>query len=606
MQIFREKYWRLLPILPLVMAFGFYFPATDFGYVWDDRDLLLRSPNLRNWDLIWSAVGQAFLNYQVYFRPLPLLSLGLEQLWSDGSSFVSHLNAIILFSINCALVAILGAVVAKQRLIGAKTALTIGLGTGCLYALHPALIESVAWISCRFDLLLTFFGLWALLADRLVPGTISRAVAVGVLFFLAALSKEMALGIALSLPVLHLLLSPTMRAKELIRHSLKQGHLHVYASLLISGTAYLCLRYWSLKDLYLPATTGYEAFGFQHLLVVSKSVGAYLRYAAWPFTGLSPLHTLHLPLTPTDFLVSVGAVYSLAVGLLLISAIRGYRGALCFLLLFSAALMPVINIFPLQIADNYMHERFLNFPLIFFCMGMAFMAREVIATGGQISRDVRSFAISALALVWLALSILNLRAGLPFWRDSISLWTLADMREPSSRMAQTNLQTAYIGAGLFEEAVKFTEQLQKRRNGQLHFEQVENYMLALSGLGRSTRDLIPPMLQRIRAVDPERKAREFAGIYATMAWLYLVEGRITDAQLLYADSLQILPLQPAANYGMAIAYMAQDRPDLAQPYYDVWLQYAHSSSVPYSKAEIFNIVSKVKRAQAALLSPKAR
>ena len=107
---------------------------------------------------------------------------------------------------NCALVALLAY---RCTMTGARNpTLSIrplrptiaAFGAMMAYALHPALIESVAWISGRFDLMVTMFSLLALFlstrADR-KPSTF----AIATLVLLALLSKEM----AITLPILILL-----------------------------------------------------------------------------------------------------------------------------------------------------------------------------------------------------------------------------------------------------------------------------------------------------------------------------------------------------------------------------------------------------------------
>ncbi len=190
--------------LPALLAIALYLPALGFGYVNVDFSMLVDRPEYHGSLL---TVFKSVLNPagfgSHYYRPLPLLMLGLEQQAFGGQPFASHFVSLALFALNASLLAVLGSVVGRQLGAEGPRALFIGATTGALYALHPVLIESTAWISARFDLLVTSFCLLALIADRCITVTTKRATAVSLLFFAAALSKEMVVGLALALPIWH-------------------------------------------------------------------------------------------------------------------------------------------------------------------------------------------------------------------------------------------------------------------------------------------------------------------------------------------------------------------------------------------------------------------
>src|SRR5207249_2674019 len=114
---------------------------------------------------LFDASYRQILTYRGYYRPLPLLMLGLEQVAGDGGALWSHLDAVLLHALNSVLIAALATVIAPSLAGISERPWRAGLLCGLLYACHPVLIESVAWISSRFDLLLTTFALCLLLVD---------------------------------------------------------------------------------------------------------------------------------------------------------------------------------------------------------------------------------------------------------------------------------------------------------------------------------------------------------------------------------------------------------------------------------------------------------
>ena len=189
------RYPSLIPLLPPVVALLLYLPALHGGLVWDDP-LFLYHPLYRQ-RVDWGRVlGSPFVLSPNYFRPLAVATLVLGGL----TPWVQHLLNLLLHVLNTGLVTLLAA-----RLRRPRFHLFYSLAAGLLYAVHPALVEGVAFVSGRFDLLLTTFLLLALLADGALRGRrLLRPLAVGTAVLLAALSKEMAVAFPFILPLWHL------------------------------------------------------------------------------------------------------------------------------------------------------------------------------------------------------------------------------------------------------------------------------------------------------------------------------------------------------------------------------------------------------------------
>ena len=217
----REIKWEaLVPIglalIPALAVILLYLPVVKHQFVWDDTIFLRDMPAYRNPDLWLDSLFRPFVLSPNYFRPLAVLTFVGELRLKGLDPAIFHATNLFLHALNTMLVALLAMQMTAKwyhdAAFGFYPAHLIPLSAACLYGFHPALIEGVAFISSRFDLLMTACLLLALLADGMGRSSenpsrstqVKRALLVGVFFLLAALAKEMAVAFALALPFWHL------------------------------------------------------------------------------------------------------------------------------------------------------------------------------------------------------------------------------------------------------------------------------------------------------------------------------------------------------------------------------------------------------------------
>lgn len=164
------------------VACGLYLPSIYNPMIWDDELHVPLSISGSRTSPFTKAGGE-------YRRPLVLLSYTLQDRVGLGSPAALHAANAAVHGANSAGAALLFSA------FGFGPALA--LGAALLFAAHPIVSGSVAYISGRTDLLATFFTLAALLVavgPRQAGGpaatTVARAVVVGVAVVAAALSKE--------------------------------------------------------------------------------------------------------------------------------------------------------------------------------------------------------------------------------------------------------------------------------------------------------------------------------------------------------------------------------------------------------------------------------
>jgi hypothetical protein len=187
-----------------------YAPILDNGFVWDDGANLLAAR--AHWDrglagLLWAFREPFFGHYQ----PLTWVSYQIDSLLSGAAPRGVHATQLVLHLANTVLVGWLAWVLATCPALAAVRALAQpryraawAFVAAALFALHPMLVESVAWATERRDLLSTLFVLAALaLHLRSAPTDASPSPVrgrVALLHALAALSRAQ-----MSLPLVLLL-----------------------------------------------------------------------------------------------------------------------------------------------------------------------------------------------------------------------------------------------------------------------------------------------------------------------------------------------------------------------------------------------------------------
>jgi len=525
--------------LPPVVALLLYLPVLRGGLVWDDP-LFLYRPLYRppvDWARLLST---PFVLSPNYFRPLAVATFPLL---GGATPWLQHLVNLLLHALNTALVTVL----AFRLSAGHDKASThrAACMVGLLYAVHPALVEGVAFISSRFDLLLTTFLLLALLADHtLRERPRLRPLAVGGCVLLAALSKEMAAGFLLVLPLWHLATSDSPTSfRDLLRRQWP-----VYLATLVADLLYLALRYAALGYLYRPTRGALLSAGslLQHTLLVARSLVEYALLAVWPFTTLSPIHYSPLPL-PLNLPV---AWVALALALALLAGLgrwlRRDRRAAALAAAALLALLPVLNLLPLELGGGaFVAERFLLFPL----------ALLTLALGVWLARTQPANLRPAL-LLWGLVAIATVQLTVPHWRSERALWEWGVRRASQSPTPYTNLALVVINQGDPTTGLTLAEQALQRDPNE---DTAHNHRgLALFHLGRYEE----AEAAFARAVE---LAPDNALYWSNRAGALRAQGRLQEAERLLLD--QALPRDPAlwmTHLNLGLVYLQADRPDLAR------------------------------------------
>jgi len=451
-----KNYPVLYTVFPVLLAvFFFYLPDLKNGFVWDDRYSFFVNPMYRDPANILRAVTGSLVYQENFFRPLPVLSFLVQIHIFEMSAARMHFVSILLHVFNTFLVMQV-ALALLRRLDRNRVYFSAAL-IGLVYGMHPVLIEPVSFISSRFDMMMTTFLLLALYADTRIRKQSLRALVVGFLFLLAALSKEMAVGFALALPVWHFFHRYTGKTtwSVFFESAKNRGDLKVYLAVFVAGIVYLVLRYLALGLIYdnsLYADSARFTVS-QHLALVGISIFKYLGLLLFPVGKINVAHPLPVQLNLVNYQAVSG--YLILVGVPLMARFSKSHSVLIVsgFLVILASLLPVLGIIPLpRNPGMYFAESFLPFPLALFAL---ILARPFYAIVGslQVSREYLLAARVSLS-AWLLLAAFTVWSTIPVWNNNISLWLWAKSANPAILQVSNNLSGAYVVAKRYEDAVK--------------------------------------------------------------------------------------------------------------------------------------------------------
>lgn len=184
---------RRLGLLPglaaAVLAVVAYLPSLRNGFTWDDRPLIVENRALTR----PGAAGLAFVRDfweseeaagpSDYYRPLVTVSYIANRSWFGLAPAGYHATNVLIHAGSTFLLFLL--------LTGVGLSAGSAFAGAALFAVHPAMAESVAWVSGRTDSLALLFMMGALAADRGRRGAGARTLA-AVLLGAGLLSKEIA------------------------------------------------------------------------------------------------------------------------------------------------------------------------------------------------------------------------------------------------------------------------------------------------------------------------------------------------------------------------------------------------------------------------------
>lgn len=405
-----HKYSAYFIYFALVFVAIIYLPVLSYDYVWDDKSLFT-SVNFQSYDnWFLKSISEPFFVSDNYYRPIVVASFAAEIILFDGNPFISHLiNYVLLIICTYLLYAVL---LRELQIDNPHKTHVLATCGALIFCLHPALTENIAWISGRFDLLMTTFILACLYINTLHINENFKAFLIGFFFLAASLCKEMTIAFAVCLPFIHAIQNTT---ENPFKVWLQKENLKIYAAITIGGLLYLMIRYSLLGYIYTSNVSLSHPIDnpLEKTLLIFKSVYFYFRQLFFPFIEAQVFYPLERPIQVKDQWV----IFGMAITFFLIFLTANKSLSLkSFTISTCLAFFPVLHFLPMTISDNIGHNRFVIFPMVIFLVGLSRYLS--INKFTFIHFRMKVFILS----LWLILSTLTTASIIPLWKSNLLFW----------------------------------------------------------------------------------------------------------------------------------------------------------------------------------------
>lgn len=591
-----KKHIWLVVILSSTIAL--YWPVFKAAYVWDDLLLFVASNELREGNLSWDILSKPILAGASYFRPFVLLSFIVEFNFTDANPAISHTLNLAFFLLNIFLLYILIYIVGQ--LLEVKKPVWLSIIGSSVYAVHPAMVESAAWVSGRFDLFAATFILLGLVLNFIIKDNLLKIILVSISLLLALGSKEIGFILIPALFVLHMILlnSSDNVVKQIF--AVFKNQLKLWLSLFAAFVLYLILRVSALGNIYgsTPLVDEiYQIEGWQIVLPLHTFI-FYIKSIIFPFFS-SPVHIIQPNFINSGFgkLLSAFAIV-LLVGLSYFALIRKNKSALLFGVAL-IAILPVMHIVSLRILDNIGHDRFLTVPLIFFILGMMFLPWQKLGANASFLNKF----FQGLFVLWIIACILTVYSVVPLWGTELKLWSWAYQKQPESKIARASYiavlerekQDELLGAMFTKIKNNMDVKEQLIFSGYLIEKQDPEGILYLRGVLESVKPF-----HNIYQSPNDKEAQQFVNMFDPLAFGYF---QLSGYHLIYTHDYQkayenaqialwYFPTSPAIIARNAMTLYALGRKDEANFMFERAIQSYHYTERGSAFIERYNFITR--------------
>jgi tetratricopeptide (TPR) repeat protein len=541
-------------MLVLVAAvFLAYQPAWRAGFIWDD-DAHVMPPDLRSWHGLWRIWFEVGAVQQYY--PLLHTFSWLEFPLFGENPLGYHVVNIGVHALNAVL---LWRLLRRLQVPGAPWAAAV-------FALHPVMVESVAWIT---EIKNTLSGLFCLAATlvylRFEDNRRGRTYALALFLFTCAVLSKTTTAV---LPGVLLVLAWWRRGRlDWRRDWLPMLPLVVVGAADGLGVAWVEWRVIGAQG---------SDFAFtlvERCLIAGRAAWFYAGKIVWPADLLFFYPRWTIRASDVALYLYPAAAFAVLAGLWLLR--RRTRGPLAVALLFLGLLAPILG--------------FLNVYLFVFSfvadhlqyLGSIALIAGLCAGGAILGRRWSPSALRGLAVAILALLAVLTWRQCRMYRDEETLYRVTLAQNPDAWLAHGNLGGLLVKAGHNEEAI---EHLAIARR--FHPEKIEiNYNLGLAYLRLHRPAEAAPLFQAVLQTRPDDV--ESLG---NLGDALVQQDRLAEAIPHYERAVQLRPelagvqnnlgnaLLATGRLEAAVAHLEQAtrlQPDNAEAHFNLGLVLAH-------------------------------
>ncbi|NUM55943.1 MAG: tetratricopeptide repeat protein [Candidatus Hydrogenedentes bacterium] len=408
----------------------------DFVY-YDDGLYVFDNKHVREGITIAGLRGIFTTGETGTWQPISLLSHAIDCELFGLNAWGHHLSSITLHTANALLLA-----VALARLTGRFYP---SLAVAAIFALHPAHVESVAWVSERKDVLSTVFWMLCLIAyERYARRRGAGRYAILLLMLaLGLMTKPM----LVTVPCVLLLLDywPLRRFETgAVRLTIEKAPLFALVAASCVVTIVVQRQHQAIVSLdKLPLD--------MRLGNVAVSYVRYIAMMIWP-SGLA-IDYPHPKDSLSSFDIAASCALIAAVTAFAVAARNRAPYALVGWLWYLGTLVPVVGF--VHIGEQGMADRYTYIPTIGIAIAVVWGVDAVVARATA-GRGVRApVAVSTLALLafWAVLTW----SQIGHWKNTETLWARAVAVNPNHERAQRNLGAVYFERKEYAKAVPHFE-----------------------------------------------------------------------------------------------------------------------------------------------------
>lgn len=441
-----HKPWQIAAVcffLVTVTLFAYWGVHGNDFLTYDDLDYVVNNPQVQQ-GITLHSVAWAFTTFHaINWHPLTWISHMID--WSLYGNYPGghHLTNVYLHAANAILLFLL--------FIYLTGCLWRSAMVSFLFALHPAHVESVAWIAERKDVLCAFFWLAALLAyaSYLRKPSWKRYACLICASACALMSKPMAVTLPFTLllldfwPLHRITFAPEARAQWLF------------------SFWKLCVEKWPLFLMSLISSI--------ITFAVQRAAGAVAESQALPLwericnAAFSYCRYLWLMVWPDQLRayyyydsnhIAIYAALSAAALLLVSAACWHFRRDKPYCLIgwlwFLGTLVPVIGL--VQVGHQAMAERYTYVPSIGLFIAVVWLAGDAVTRFPKFK-----LAAQLLAVAVIVACAIKTDAQVKVWKDTVTLFSHTLAIDPRGAVPNYTLAMAYERQGQTAEAQKYLD-----------------------------------------------------------------------------------------------------------------------------------------------------
>lgn len=555
-------------LLIILAAFLPYLASLQYGFVYDDDVQVLANPGIRAWSFVPAYFTKPIGYFTTitsahYYRPMDFLWLRLNYFLFGTHPWGWHLANIGLH----VLASLLVFVVLRRYFQDAKWAAVGAL----IFAVHPAHIETVSWISGFTDAALTVsllgsLYLWMRCIEKPSPW---RRIGSITCCALAVLTKETAIILPIIIFFHALAGIPAKSPGRVTKGAQLATALREAAPYLCVTAAYVMIRFWVLHEI--PNNPQWISKP-QALLTMPSLALFYLGHLVWPlklsiFYDLPVVSQLSNPL----FWVPVVLLCGILIGVWIWFRHAGDLRIAAAVLWILLPLLPVLYIGVFQ-QDDWAHDRYLYLPVLGLSVLCGMLCEFLWRT--EVRQKVGTLPLLIVCLAIACLGIVTVVQARP-WESNLLLYGNATRLAPKNTTARNNLASEYLAQGRYQEAGDILKLVLADRPGMW----LANYNYGLVNYRTGNLFVAEEYLRRAINIDPNEPDQ-----YVFLGTTYFKQGRLADAAEQLRQGIARKPDGMGYHFTLGIIELQQG--DLTSARAEMQRELAYHPEVAAARAQL--------------------